>query len=211
METKTTNSGIVYVLTNPAMPGMVKIGLTKRDTPEARKKELSNTAVPLPFDCEYACKVDDCKKVEDALHEAFQPYRVHPKREFFYITPEQAKPILELLGSDITKEFVDEISSDLSAEDKIAEENFRRKRPQSNFQEMNIPVGAKLVYTKGNNQIEVEVCSEKKVLYNGIKTSLTAVTKELLGSDRDVQPSRYWTYNGKNLLDIYNETYTNVE
>jgi hypothetical protein len=209
METKTTNSGIVYVLTNPAMPGLVKIGWTKRASIETHLKELFNIAVPLPFGCEYAYKVDDCKKVEDALHDAFQPYRVHPKREFFYITPEQAKPILELLGSDITKEFVDEISSDLSVEDKIAEENFRSKRPQSNFQEMNIPKGAKLVYIK-DNTIEVEVCGDKKVLYKGEETSLSAVTKGLLSLDYGVQPLRYWTYNGKNLLDIYNETYPQI-
>ena len=73
------------------MSGMVKIGMTTRDTVEARMKELFNTSVPLPFECEYACKVSACEKVEKALHIAFQPYRIHTRREFFKINPEQAK------------------------------------------------------------------------------------------------------------------------
>jgi len=36
MSTKTPNYGIVYVLTNPAIPDMVKIGMTNRDTVEVR-------------------------------------------------------------------------------------------------------------------------------------------------------------------------------
>lgn len=54
---KDEQSGIVYVLTNPAMPGLVKIGQTKRDKMDARLKELYGTGVPLPFECQYACRV----------------------------------------------------------------------------------------------------------------------------------------------------------
>ena len=96
MSTKTNNYGIVYVLTNPAMPDIVKIDMTNRDTIDARMKELFNTSIPLPFECEYACKVSDCEKVEKALHIAFHPYRIHAQREFFKIYPEQAIAILSL-------------------------------------------------------------------------------------------------------------------
>ena len=41
--------GWVYVLTNPAMPGLVKIGLTSRN-PQVRAAELTQaTGVPAPF------------------------------------------------------------------------------------------------------------------------------------------------------------------
>ena len=39
--------GIVYVLTNPAMPGMVKIGKTGRDV-ELRLNDLYTTGLPCP-------------------------------------------------------------------------------------------------------------------------------------------------------------------
>ena len=67
--------GIVYVLTNPCMPGIVKIGMTERKNVEARMKELYTTGVPLPFECAFACKVNknECAKIEKALHTAFAP------------------------------------------------------------------------------------------------------------------------------------------
>ena len=50
------SEGIVYVLTNPAMPGMVKIWKTGREV-EARLNDLYTTGVPLPFECTYAARV----------------------------------------------------------------------------------------------------------------------------------------------------------
>lgn len=50
------DEGIVYVLSNEAMPGLIKIGLTKRDELEARLNELYSIGVPLPFTCIYTTK-----------------------------------------------------------------------------------------------------------------------------------------------------------
>jgi len=46
--------GLVYVLTNPAMPRLVKIGQTT-DKITSRMNELNTTGVPLPFECLFAC------------------------------------------------------------------------------------------------------------------------------------------------------------
>ena len=48
---------IVYVLTNSAMPGLVKIGYTAQDDANSRIAQLYTTGVPVPFTIEYACKV----------------------------------------------------------------------------------------------------------------------------------------------------------
>ncbi len=74
--------GTVYVLTNPAMTNMVKIGKMTRNV-ELRIADLYSTDVPLPFECEYAAKVKDVDETEKAFHIAFFPNRVNPKREFF--------------------------------------------------------------------------------------------------------------------------------
>jgi hypothetical protein len=203
--------GIVYILTNPAMPNIVKIGMTSRESVDARLRELYNTSVPVPFECEYACKVKNFQEVERALHLAFQPYRIHPQREFFRINPEQAIAILKLLDNsrDITQEVSCEIINDLSEQDKAAGEHMKRmRRPSLNFVELGISIGSQLYFIEDDKEVIAVVSGEKKVLVNGVECSLTAVTRELLGLEYSVQPSPYWTYNGKKLLDIYNETYT---
>ena len=210
MPTKSPNYGIVYVLTNSAMPGLVKIGMTNRDSVDARLKELFNTSVPVPFECEYACKVESSEKVEKALHLAFHPYRIHAQREFFKINPEQAIAILQLLdkGKDITTEIQEEINNDLTDIDKAAGERMKIvRRPPLNYLEMGIPIGSKLVFAKDDLIREAFVCGARKITIDGKETSLTAATRELLGLQHDVQPTPYWTFNGKNLWEIYNETY----
>lgn len=94
----------VYVLTNPAILNMVKIGKTIRNV-ELRLADLYSTGVPLPFECEYAAKVKDVDKTEKAFHTAFEPSRVNPKREFFNINLEQAIAVLSLIA--IEDEFDD--------------------------------------------------------------------------------------------------------
>ena len=46
------NYGIVYALTNPAMPGLVKIGMTSKLEIDQRKNQLyfGSSGVPLPFE-----------------------------------------------------------------------------------------------------------------------------------------------------------------
>ena len=90
--------GIIYILTNPIMPGIIKIGKTTQEDVKLRMAQLYSTGVPLPFDCEYAAKVKNIDEVERALHTAFGPDRVNPKREFFEIEANQAISIIKLPG-----------------------------------------------------------------------------------------------------------------
>lgn len=208
---KQNNTGIVYVLSNSTMPGLVKIGMTTRESIDTRMKELYSTGVPIPFDCEYACEVKaaDCAKIEKALHKAFKPNRINMNREFFSIKPEQATAILELFDrKDITSEVTAEIENDLTPEDRIASEKIESaRRPPMNYREMGINTGAKLTFVK-DSSVQVTVSGDKKVSYNGEEFSLTAVTKNLLGITYALQPTAYWEYEGNNLRDIYDETYS---
>lgn len=211
MNTKQANYGIVYVLTNPAMPGLVKIGMTTRDNLDARMRELYGTGVPVPFECKYACKVkaSDCAKIEKALRTAFAPNRININREFFQIKPEQAMAILELFNrEDVTQEITEEIDNDLTTEDKSASEKIHSsRRPPLNYFEMGMKKGDTLVFVKDPSVI-VTIVDEKKVMFQGEIYSLTGVTKKLLNITHAVQPTGYWLFDGRNLRDIYDETYT---
>lgn len=61
--------------------------------------EMDTTALPLPFQCYYACEVDDYQKVERALHAAFDDFRVSKNREFFHkLDSHNSRTFLELLA-----------------------------------------------------------------------------------------------------------------
>lgn len=76
---------IVYVLSNPAFDGYVKVGRTV--DLEQRLKQLDNTSVPLPFRCEFAIEVPNDVEAEKLVHQAFADARVRSNREFFEIEP----------------------------------------------------------------------------------------------------------------------------
>jgi len=204
--------GIVYVLSNPAMPGLVKIGQTTNEITN-RMNDLNTTGVPLPFECLFACEVDDCKLVENSLHKAFYPNRINPKREFFEIDPDQAIVILRLFAKkEITPAVTAEINKSVSNAEKEASESYKKRRPPLNFTEMGIPIGAKLVLSYDEITAEVFVSSDRKVKTadSDEEKSLSQITREIFKLDYNIQPTRYWSYEGKSLNAYYNETYTFV-
>ena len=204
----------VYILKNEAMPGMYKIGVTGRDDLDERISELYNgkTNVPLPFDCVFACKVENYKSVEKIIHNAFQDSRVNPNREFFTVNPDRVIPLLKHLQiEDATINVNDKINETITEIDKDANVNYTKKRPNFNFIEMGINIGEKIVFSKDDNPVEVTVISEKLVKYNDIEYTLTKLTSELLGINYSVRPMLYWKYRGKYLHEYYNETYTEIE
>lgn len=80
------------------------------------------------------------------------------------------------------------------------------RRPVLNFIEMGIPVGATLVYTKNKN-ITAKVVSHNRVEFNGGIYALSSLTKDLKDLSYYLAPCGFWTYQGKKLSNIYDETY----
>lgn len=197
---------VVYVLTNPAMPGFVKIGMTELSDVTGRLAQLYTTGVPFPFELVYACKVPNADEVEKALHRAFSPSRSNPKREFFNIDPQQAVAILKLLHVEDATEEITAAQTAIPIEDVEAARNYRARRPNLNYTEMGIPIGATLKFIESD--ATVTVIGERKISLNNIEMSLTAATRQLLDLDYSVAPGPYWTYDGKSLQTIYDETYS---
>lgn len=204
--------GIVYVLTNPYMPGIVKIGMTERSEMDARLRELYSTGVPCPFECKFACRVkkSECGRIEKALHNAFAPQRVNANREFFKIQPEQAIAILELFHhEDVTNEVVQEIENDLTPEDKVAQEKSRTKRPPLDFFKMGFNEGDILVFNT-DESITCSIKDNKHVYYNGEIYSLSPLTSRLLNwKMKYCHPTPHWhdKKSGRPLYEIYDETF----
>jgi hypothetical protein len=87
---KKRRRGYVYVLSNPSMPGIVKIGRTFRD-PRARAAELSGaTGVPTPFKIEATVATWNCVWLEKLIHLQLGRRRVNSNREFFRCSLDEA-------------------------------------------------------------------------------------------------------------------------
>jgi len=206
--------GFVYILQNEAMPGIYKIGVTGRDELDTRIDELyiGKTNIPLPFECVFACKVENYKDVEKIIHNAFMDTRVNPNREFFTIDPARVIPLLKHLQmDDVTIDINNKIEKQTDNNDKESIKNIIKKRPKFNFVEMDIPIGSKIVFYDPDNPVEAEVIAERRVKYNGIEYSLTALSSELLNVNYNVRPMHYWKFNNKLLTEIYNEIYNDIE
>ena len=209
MNNNNADQGFVYLLSNPAMPNLIKIGKTTQDEPQSRVSSLYTTGVPVPFDIEYACRVENATEVENALHLAFEPQRINPRREFFEIQPEQAIAILKLLKlEDATEELKGEGGGDeIQPQDTYAAARLRKKRrPNLNFDEMGIPVGATLQSLRTDET--ATVVEARKVNFRDQESiSLTAASKLMLDTESNVRGTSFWSYNGTSLDEIYEDTY----
>lgn len=94
--------GWIYILTNSAMDGLVKIGFSKKD-PKHRATELSkDTGVPAEFAVAYCEIVGNCRRVEAVTHERLAHCRVSHNREFFRVTVEDAINVISLVVRDFS-------------------------------------------------------------------------------------------------------------
>ena len=96
-------SEYVYILENPSMPGLLKIGKTTR-TPKVRAKELSSvTSVPTPFEVIYKEEFNDCDYAESYIHDilSINNFRLTKNREFFELNKDQAIKIIKNAKKEI--------------------------------------------------------------------------------------------------------------
>jgi len=184
---------IIYVLINESMPGYVKIGRTTNL--EKRIRSLDTTSIPLPFECFYACSVENSIFVEKQLHDIFLDYRVRSSREFFEVSPERVVSALKLAEIRNVTPKIDFVES---KEDQQALNKARSRRSAFNFNLVNIPVGAELIFVTDEN-IKAKVLDNKNIEIDGIITSLSASAQKILGYAYQVQGTLYWMYEGETL------------
>lgn len=100
------NKGYVYILTNAALQGLVKIGRTTK-SPVVRAGQLRSTGVPKPFVVHKSVLSPNCLVLERNVHSELEAHRVDSDREFFDCTPDEAVEVLERLHEELVHEFTD--------------------------------------------------------------------------------------------------------
>ena len=101
-----SKQGYVYVLTNAAMPGLVKIGHSVNGG-RARARDLFQTGVPEPFKVCFEILTNDCALLEMRAHRKLDKYRVNSQREFFKINvPTAVTGIMEVYLNDYDVELI---------------------------------------------------------------------------------------------------------
>lgn len=214
--------GIVYCLTNPAMPEMVKIGLVEKADKSALKQRISGlytTSIPVPFELYYAVSVDNVETVEKLLHDVFKVARENPKREFFRVDPESVVAAMRLTGGEeiTVSDSPDPPNTDIDKTDldALKRSRIREDKKLSNFtfEMVGIPKGAILTFTR-DDSIIAEVLGGNKIKYRDKETTLSAAATEILrgmGGKSSVAGTLYWEYNGKTLTQIRREKFEDDE
>lgn len=184
--------GYVYVLTNPLMPGIVKIGFTSRRDIGARMRELFQTGVPAEFELAMAYECEGALEVEKQFHRLLVGSRTHPRREFYNVeVPEVLRPFLDRFGREID---VDGYTDDDGS--RPLTEGASTRKPHFDFCRMGIPLRGILRCEATGD--EVEVVAPKKVEFDGERMSISAATTKI----EKWPPGRNWTYEGQSLDDI---------
>ncbi len=86
-----TSRGHVYIISNIGAfgEGIFKIGMTRRDDPNERVKELSDASVPFTFDVHGIIESSNARKLEADLHAYFDSKRINKinrRKEFFQVS-----------------------------------------------------------------------------------------------------------------------------
>lgn len=95
------NPGYVYILINPSMPGLIKIGKTLRDSRE-RARQLRTTGIPTPFQVAFEIFSEEHDNLEASIHRELIDFKVSADREFFRYPMDKAILLLQKLNSPPT-------------------------------------------------------------------------------------------------------------
>ena len=190
------SKGYIYIMTNPALKDMVKIGYAS--DVETRRKQLSTTALPYEYEVfatyETSGNLED-KKLHKMIDNLNPDLRVSSNREFFIMTPDEAYELLEAIA--VISGTKDKLKKTAPAKKQVV------RRPPVNFVKCGIPMGAELVFTE-DSSIVVKVVSERKVEYNGEITSMSAISDAIKGYP--TPGPQFFTYNGEKISDIAQRT-----
>jgi hypothetical protein len=88
--------GWIYVISNKAMPGLIKVGYSTKD-PKLRAEELNHTGSPHPYKVEYEMLIEEPFQIEQKIHKALQ--QNHEGKEWFRCSINEAVTAIKRLAA----------------------------------------------------------------------------------------------------------------
>ncbi len=216
----TSTTGYVYILTNESFrEDWVKIGKSSRPV-DVRSKELDNTAVPLPFQIFATLKTVKYSEVEKLVHKMIDrltDLRIRQNREFFNVKPQIALDIFRDIAKTLDdaeimvyKDNKPVLDGENPAEQVPVKEKGKRANSRERFKFSMIGVKPDDYVTFDPTGIKVRVASDDQVEHEGRLYKLspfvgTFLPDELQNASGAYQGAKYFSYNGKTLLELRQE------
>jgi hypothetical protein len=96
----------IYILVNPSIPGICKIGYTTSTVYDRVKQINTATGVITPWYPVFTYKCPNGRMLEQEIHEHLESLgvRVNPNREGFVIDTDSARNVIEKLGKQYNNE-----------------------------------------------------------------------------------------------------------
>ena len=204
-------------MTNPSFENYIEIGYATNI--EKRLEELNRSeCIPFAFRV-YATYEVETTLSDKKVHGIIDQLNPHLRsietfngkkrvREFYAMSPEDAYALLQAMAeihSCEDKLKLVEPSASAKKDEAVAEEIQKTVRGEFfSFEKCHIPKGATLKYIK-DHTITCTVVDDRKIEYNGEVMYMTTLVKMLTGKKTGIAGPIFFTYNGKNLQEYYNE------
>ena len=193
------SKGVIYILTNPSFPQYVKIGYAS--DLRRRLRELNRSeALPCAFRAYATCDVDH-KLTDRALHEfidqlspdlrTIETFNGQKRnREFFEMAPEAAYAIIDAIacisGTSGRLYRVTLTGEQIEEERETEETREASRKPPFRFSMVGLGTGDQVAFV-GDFEKVATVVDERRVEYDGVTTSLSALAECLTGSRHAIQ------------------------
>lgn len=112
------SQGLIYVLVNPSLEGLIKVGYTTRSIEERVKELSSSTSIPTPFIPIYWRRVSKVEHFEKIIHTQLKSSGFSHGKEYFKVAP----PVVIDLIISLIGEKNDDFSKHVEADEQSLEE-----------------------------------------------------------------------------------------
>ena len=198
--------GYVYILINPVMPGIIKIGYT--ENMKRRLRDLDTTGVPQPYEPYFSVKTKKYQLLEKVIHRELDKLtdsRLRNNREFFKMDPDMARDLLmnisQLLDDAEPDDYGNVATADVINEDGTV----RPTSSRTTFGMLSIPIGTELepITERYPKVITANDDNLVRIVSSGEEKAISRVVVDITGKPRN--GFMCYKYNGKILSDIRKE------